>query len=395
MGKSQYNKRATMESIIILINEFTASEFTNAKNWYEEAFSFKNAEKYDDYFAYMTMSANSGYKPAIKELTNDYYKKLHLKQNHQKMLQFYSVFSIYPHSANYLAYMHKKGFVVQKDLKRAIELYESADIENNTNAMVGLGIILTYEDSEFNDHKRGDELLYKAYKEGNMNANFYCANSYQYGGLTIYPDFTRAMMLHIYNDEINEGNTNAMCEMAKIINQNKDTSHQEAVLRLCKQAGDDGNGYGYSLYALYIQDKNTEEAYDFYIKGIELGDHSSHIWVCELAIKHSEYENVLLDYAINNKNDKLFQMFKTKANLSDGYIASYVEVHELRIKNQQLLEENERLAKENKVLNGENIRLIKENIIIKENNAQLYETLCLFKQKTTTDFASISNLLLK
>jgi len=364
-----------MEYIMDLFNKNKIFTVTDSQYWYACAQSHKQIEKYDDYFALITMAANLDHPAAMADLMNDYYKKLHLKQNHSIMLKFYELTKSYPSSANYLGYMHKKGLGVKKSFEQAIKYYESADIENNTNAMVGLGIIISYEDSEFNDSDRGCELLYKAYKQGNINANFYCADAFQYHDFTKYADFTYVNMLQIYEDEIKAGNTGAMCETAKIYYENSDPLVHKTAHRLCKRAGENGNGYGYSLYALNIEEKNTDKAYAFYIKGVELGCHSAHMWICDLAIDYSMYKNNLWDYCISSGNTKLLKMFKDKSDTSDKYIELYTKNidltnlnKKLAEKNKKLVEENEKLAERNKILIDENIHLINKIIMIEREN---------------------------
>jgi hypothetical protein len=368
-----------MESLIEFIDAglINNNDHTYPVCLYNHASLYKQEKNYDGYFALITMSANLNYDKAITELTNSYYKKLHLKQDHTKMLQFYEHTETWPHSANYLGYMYKKGLGVEKDFEKAIWCYKSADIENNTNAMIGLGIIFAYEECQFNDYQRGGDLLYNAYKRGNINANFFCANSFQYGGLQKYPDFTKTDMFNIYDDEIKVGNTNAMCEMAKLLNGHVDNNalYHKTAKGLCKLAGDNGDGYGYALYALYIQDKNFDKAYLFYIKGVELGDHSARRWLCDLVVEHPTYENKLLAYCVDNKNDKLLQIYKNKADLTNEFVTLYMQMRDLCNKNQQLIEDNQKLASENKKfayknkkLSNQNIQLIKENIILKDKN---------------------------
>ena len=162
---------------------------------YEKALEFKKINDIDNYYIYMTMSANYNYKLAEDELENDYKLKLHVKQNHSNTIKFYEVTKNYSYSANYFGYMYDSGQDITQDYSKAIELYEVAIAKGNAYAMSNLGIIYGNGEGVIQDHNKAKELYERAILKGNSTAMTNLAYMYNHGnGVT--QNYNKAVELY-------------------------------------------------------------------------------------------------------------------------------------------------------------------------------------------------------
>ena len=101
---------------------------------YDKAQEFKEKEDWNNYFIYMTMSANLEYKPAIYDLIRSEFKK----QDCTKTLEFYEKTKEYGYSKAILGFIYGIGIGVEKNIELAINYYKQAIEMGNSMAMVSL-----------------------------------------------------------------------------------------------------------------------------------------------------------------------------------------------------------------------------------------------------------------
>jgi len=367
------------------MNNFDANFLLTLKTpqaYYDEAQTYKKINDWDNYFVALVLADNYGHKIANLEMQQNYYTKLVLKQDHEKTYPYYNATRGYAGAATYLGYMFSNGINVTKNLTTASKMYSSCVSRGNTDAMVGLATILLDVNNDDRDPVQGMKYLYNAYRAENVNAYYHCANAYQYEGFgDKYPDFTYSHMIQIYYKEVNAGNTDAMCDLGKILDKK---GEREMALRLYKRAGDDGDKYGYALYALSIETKKPDKAFDYYVKGIE--HRHAKIWMCDLVKNVARLEGKFFDYCVETANHELLKLYKDKYDVDDARIDLHLkqkecdklkkEINDLTIRNTKLSEENNILLKDNLGLRTENAFLTNQkNALIKQNrklqNAQL------------------------
>lgn len=349
--------------------------------YYDEAQTYKKISDWDNYFVALILADSYGHKIANLEMQQNYYTKLVLKQDHKKTYPYYN--AMHSHSsATYLGYMFSNGIHVTKNLTTAHKMYDYSAARGDTDAMVGLATILLDVNNNDRDPVQGMKFLYGAYLADNVNAHYHCANAYQYEGFgDKYPTFTYSDMIRIYYKEVGAGNTDAMCNLGKILDQK---GEHKMARRLYKRAGNEGDKYGYALCALSIENKNPDKAFDYYMKAIE--HRHAKIWTCDLVKNVARLEGKFLDYCIGMPNNELLKLYKDKYDVNSERINLYLklqecdrlkkEIDDLTVRNTKLSEENNMLLKanvglkmENTVLANQKDALVKKNI--KLQNAQL------------------------
>ena len=134
---------------------------------YERAIAFKEAADYDNYIVHMTMAANLGHVLAIEQLYDDYVNDhIHEKQDYSKTLKFYESTIEYAFSASYLGWMHHNANGVQRDDKRAIELYQMAIKNGDGAAMNNLATMYYFGKGIQQDYDKAIELYQMAIEKG-------------------------------------------------------------------------------------------------------------------------------------------------------------------------------------------------------------------------------------
>ena len=157
----------------------------SGKELYDESQIFKRLNDYDNYWIYLTMSANYNYERAQSELDTDLCKtELHLKQNHLATIKFYEATKEYHFSKDYLNYMHESvesiiqqridniDECVKQEYSKQKESYEKAIEQGDINAMNDLAIM--YRDGApgiRKDRAKALELFKLAGDKGNIKAS--------------------------------------------------------------------------------------------------------------------------------------------------------------------------------------------------------------------------------
>lgn len=347
------------------MNNFDANFLLTLKTpqaYYDEAQTYKKINDWDNYFVALVLADNYGYNIAKLEMQQNYYTKLVLKQNHEKTYPYYDAMRDYA-GATHLGYMFSNGIYVTKNLTTAIKMYSYGASRGNTDAMVGLATILLDVNNDDRDPVQGMKYLYNAYHANNINAYYHCAKAYQYEGFgDKYPDFTYSHMIQIYYNEVNVGNTDAMCDLGKILDKK---GEREMALRLYKRAGDEGDKYGYALYALSIENEKPDKAFYYYAKGIE--HRHAKIWMCDMVKNVARLEGKFFDYCVEAANHELLKLYKDKYDIDDARI----DLHLIQKECDKLKKEIDDLAVRNAKLSEENNVLLKDNVDLKIENASL------------------------
>ena len=135
---------------------------------HEKALKFKEENDYDNYWIYITMSANYDYKIAIDSMNN---YKLFEKQSYPITKQFYETTKDYSYSVYHLALLYAAdGIGVVKDYNKTKELFEIAIIKDNSCAMFGLGVMYENGIGVSQNYKKAKELYETAIEKGNSKA---------------------------------------------------------------------------------------------------------------------------------------------------------------------------------------------------------------------------------
>ena len=102
---------------------------------YEKSQEFKEKKDWNNYFIYMTMSANLEFRPAIYDLVRSEFDK----QNYTKTLEFYEKTKEYGYSKAMLAYIYVNGYGGKiKDIQLSTKYLKEAVEMGNSMAMVSL-----------------------------------------------------------------------------------------------------------------------------------------------------------------------------------------------------------------------------------------------------------------
>jgi TPR repeat protein len=208
--------------------DFSSILSLSADELYEQATKLKFSVQYNDYIMRLTHAANLGHVQAWKDLSNNYLKPLEYKYNNATDLKFYQATQNYAYSAGYIATLHFRGNNLERDLKKARELYlfaiakghkfihcyfatmdcsnaqqlcKTAINNGDNNALVFLANFLSKKDKD-----QSIALLEQAIEKGVVEAMNWLAK------ILIFTDINKA--LHLLNTGIDNGSTFAMETMA-------------------------------------------------------------------------------------------------------------------------------------------------------------------------------------
>src|SRR4030065_697958 len=124
---------------------------------------------YNNYFILLTNLADEGHHKFQKQLETDYHNKLFKKQIYnEELVTYYKKCSegFHSYSITHLGYMYYYGIGVDKNISKAIELFEQAIKLGDSKAMNALAII--YENK--GNNSKSIELYEQAIKLGDSYA---------------------------------------------------------------------------------------------------------------------------------------------------------------------------------------------------------------------------------
>ena len=144
---------------------------------YEKAQEFKEKEDWNNYFIYMTMSANLEYRPAIYDLVRSEFDK----QDYTKTLEFYEKTKEYGYSKAMLAYIYVNGYGGKiKDVELSAKYCKGAVEMGNSMAMVSLAYRHRFGTMGVEkDENKAIELYNKAIEKENPGAYHGLASYYK------------------------------------------------------------------------------------------------------------------------------------------------------------------------------------------------------------------------
>ena len=148
---------------------------------YEKAQEFKEKEDWNNYFIYMTMSANLEYRPAIYDLLRSEFDK----QDYTKTLEFYEKTKEYGYSKAMLAYIYVNGYggKIKKDIQLSAKYLKEAVEMGNSMAMVSLAYRHRFNTMGVEkDENKTIELYNKAIEKENPGAYHGLASYYREKG---------------------------------------------------------------------------------------------------------------------------------------------------------------------------------------------------------------------
>ena len=154
--------------------------FMSREELYEKALEFKVKEDWNNYFIYMTMSANLEYSPAIYDLVRSEFDN----QNYAKTLEFYEKTKEYGYSKAMLAYIYVHGYSKgKKDIQLSAKYLKEAVEMGNSMAMVSLAYRHRFATMGVEkDENKTIELYNKAIEKENPGAYHGLASYYREKG---------------------------------------------------------------------------------------------------------------------------------------------------------------------------------------------------------------------
>lgn len=115
---------------------------------------------FSEHFVFLIAAADRGSQYAVKNLYKEYATDSHLRQNYSATTVFFTANTHYSYSCSYLAYIYEHGIFFDKDIEKAIELYQKAVQMGNPIAMNNLArIYIDYNLSGTNIPAKSD--IYK------------------------------------------------------------------------------------------------------------------------------------------------------------------------------------------------------------------------------------------
>lgn len=335
---------------------------------YDRALAHK--DDYNEFITNLTMAANLGYSPAIEALHMEYFSDNDRKQDFSVTKKFYEATMHYGYSCNYLAFMYKYGLGVEKNYRKANELFEKAVALGSPLAMVNLGCSYRHGHGVTVDYDKAAQLYQQAI---NVSEKF------GYDGLgTLYRDGEGVdkninKTVELYEEGAKHNNPFAMRELAILyrdgtgVERNYDKAfsllkktakfnYSRAVsdlatfqcngwgiesdyisaLALYEKAAEQGSGdavrnIGFMYFHGLGVNVDIDKAMECYKKAIEIGDPVAKNLLVELYTKHkcAYPEDEIIEYFLEKKPEALTEIF--------GYDAEKIslleKIHELQKEN--------------------------------------------------------------
>src|SRR3972149_1220677 len=228
---------------------------------------------YNNYFILLTNLADEGHHKFQKQLETDYHNKLFKKQIYnEELVTYYKKCSegFHSYSITHLGYMYYYGIGVDKNISKAIELFEQAIKLGNKaegtsavrNAMGGLAFI--YEEAK--NIPKAIELYEQAIKLGDCYAMTNLAT-------ICLTDNNTPKAIELYEQAIILENSSAMNNLA-IIYENKGNSSK--AIELYERAIKLGNPKAMNnLAIIYKNNGNISKAIELYEQAIKLGNRNA------------------------------------------------------------------------------------------------------------------------
>jgi len=227
----------------------------------EKAKQFKEAKKWNEYFMYLTQSANLGNKESKELIRDEYMINIDGKQVFdEKLVNFYKKGAEMnlPYSLNYLAHMYHYGKGVDKNINRAKELYELAIEKGSVEAIYNLGYVHLFGQDP--DYKKGRELFDRACDEGFVESITGLGLMYQFGK-GVEKDHAKAK--EYYEISIKKGGVGAMYNLGNVYlygeGVDKDYAKAKELLEMaCEKGQPDAM---FLLGTIYLYGKGVEHDY--------------------------------------------------------------------------------------------------------------------------------------
>lgn len=212
---------------------------------YEEGMQFKEEKDFDNYIIYITMGANLEHEKCKDELYFIYRNEIHALQDHNNTVKFYRETAEYSYSANYLGHMYKNGTAVEKDLVKAIELYNLAISKGNTLAINNRGFLYKTQ----KEYDKALQLFQTNYNNSTILNNL--ADMY-INGLGTEKNIEKAIDLYEISSKLGDNNA---CQWLATLYIKKDTlEYDEKAIQLLEIAIENGfENRIFDLIKLYMK----------------------------------------------------------------------------------------------------------------------------------------------
>lgn len=279
-------------------------------------------QNYDVAVKYYLSAASQGHLGAQAKLGMCYAKGQGVEQDDKKAVQWFRQAAIRGNldAQGILARWYRIGRGVERDFNQAVHWYEYAAEGGDITIKAELGYLYLVSELVDRNVEKGMQLLFEAADQGSVLAHYYLGVVYQ-NGVSVEPDYAEAT--HYFKVAADAGIPDAQSalaiNLAKGAGVEQDLEEANRLLHLAAEKGDPRAEFALALwyYNGFIVSKDIE---------------SARKWITRAA-EHDVYEA-----------KRVLENGKKSENGLDAGFERYITVTERKLKSQNYIRQNEKLA---------------------------------------------------